>query len=475
MQHPRAHRAVAVNKKTRLPARILVTAAATCLAGNLALSRGETRLRTAFWGVGSFGRRAGRPQRHVAWARGGAEDAIVEDSPDAARPMSDAGIFMTEVDPISGDVDTSGLPSEMGVYGIFSEDEKLQYIGLSRDIAKSVKGHVEALGIQDAGPLISSVYCLEMPGQSKDALKGTWERWIREYMDGGGEIPPGNLPESAPGADPRWRSRGANSKPQLSLAGVRGITSMQEAYDAVAKSVKTHPVLLFMKGSPAMPQCGFSARASGMLREIGVPYDSVNVLDEAANPGVRDAVKKFGNWPTIPQLYVGGELLGGADIISEMYASGDLEAELKKAISGQSATEESNEPEDDVQAAPTIPGEVKLVDDPGRPTATAMSRALSANFQLQTLRIVDESSKNEGDQGALAMGLTSESHFRVEIVAPEFVGLSPVQRQQKVFDALAAVMPRIHALSLDTKAPAEDFSAGDRKSCVEELKDSTSR
>lgn len=474
MQQPRGALRSPAGKRTktlRFPARALLAAAATCLAANLVLPQGEARLRDTFSGIGSLGRRGGRPLRHIARARGGAEDAA-EAEEDFARPMSEASVYITEVDPISGDVDTSGLPKEMGVYAVFNEDDKLQYIGLSRDIAKSVTAHAEAMGIQDAGILISSVHCLEMPGQSKEALMETWKRWIKEHTEGGGEIPAGNLPENAAGAEPRWRSRAASTKPQLDLAGVRGITSMQEAYDAVSRAVKEHPVVLFMKGSPAMPQCGFSARASGMLRDIGVPYDSVNVLDEAANPGVRDAVKKFGNWPTIPQLYVGGELLGGADIISEMFASGDLKAELQKAVAGQGTKEEADAPESGAQeeAAPRAMGNVELVDDPGRPTATAVSRALDACFQLQSLRIVDESSQNEGDQGALAMGLTSESHFRVEIVAPEFVGLSPVQRQQKVFDALAAVMPRIHALSLVTKAPAEDPNVGERKSCVEELK-----
>uniref|UniRef100_A0A7S4T569 BolA family transcriptional regulator n=1 Tax=Alexandrium monilatum TaxID=311494 RepID=A0A7S4T569_9DINO len=100
-------------------------------------------------------------------------------------------------------------------------------------------------------------------------------------------------------------------------------------------------------------------------------------------------------------------------------------------------------------------GVVALVDDPSRPTATQMSRILREAFELHALRITDESAQHEGDAGALEMGLTGESHFRVELAAPEFEGLSPVQRQQRVFDALGELMPRIHALSLVTRTPAE--------------------
>merc|ERR1740122_777432 len=98
--------------------------------------------------------------------------------------------------------------------------------------------------------------------------------------------------------------------------------------EAIREAVTKHPVLLFMKGTPVMPQCGFSARSVGILTSIGVPFDSVNVMDEVANPGVRDGVKEYSNWPTIPQLFVNGELIGGADIIAEMQATGQLEKTL---------------------------------------------------------------------------------------------------------------------------------------------------
>jgi monothiol glutaredoxin len=86
--------------------------------------------------------------------------------------------------------------------------------------------------------------------------------------------------------------------------------------------LQQNPVVLFMKGSPQAPQCGFSAAASGVLNELLPAYASVNVLEDAE---IREGIKQYGNWPTIPQLYVKGELVGGADIIQSMYNSGELQ------------------------------------------------------------------------------------------------------------------------------------------------------
>ena len=90
----------------------------------------------------------------------------------------------------------------------------------------------------------------------------------------------------------------------------------------IDEQVKGHPVVLYMKGTPQFPQCGFSQRACKLLRESGVSqFFSVNVLE---NPEIREGVKVYANWPTIPQLYVNGEFIGGSDIMTEMYQSGEL-------------------------------------------------------------------------------------------------------------------------------------------------------
>ncbi|HEY8076307.1 MAG TPA: Grx4 family monothiol glutaredoxin [Labilithrix sp.] len=89
--------------------------------------------------------------------------------------------------------------------------------------------------------------------------------------------------------------------------------------------VKKHKIVLFMKGNKHFPQCGFSAQVVGILKELGTPFETVNVLSD---PAVRDGIKEYSSWPTIPQLYVGGEFLGGCDIVKEMYASGELQKKL---------------------------------------------------------------------------------------------------------------------------------------------------
>lgn len=89
--------------------------------------------------------------------------------------------------------------------------------------------------------------------------------------------------------------------------------------------IKKNKVLLFMKGNKHFPQCGFSAQVVGILKEVGATFETVNVLQD---PAVRDGIKEYSSWPTIPQLYIEGEFIGGCDIVKEMYASGDLQKKL---------------------------------------------------------------------------------------------------------------------------------------------------
>jgi len=98
--------------------------------------------------------------------------------------------------------------------------------------------------------------------------------------------------------------------------------------DDIKKQVTGNKVVLYMKGTPDFPQCGFSANAMGILRACGVdrPY-TVNVLE---NPDIRQGIKEYANWPTIPQLYVNGEFVDGSDIMTEMYQSGELKKLLEK-------------------------------------------------------------------------------------------------------------------------------------------------
>ncbi|MBN8818874.1 MAG: Grx4 family monothiol glutaredoxin [Sphingomonas sp.] len=90
----------------------------------------------------------------------------------------------------------------------------------------------------------------------------------------------------------------------------------------IADIVGKNDVVLFMKGTPLFPQCGFSSRAVAILERLGAPYETVDVLQDQE---VRQGIKSFSDWPTIPQLYVKGEFLGGSDIMMEMYEAGELE------------------------------------------------------------------------------------------------------------------------------------------------------
>lgn len=96
-----------------------------------------------------------------------------------------------------------------------------------------------------------------------------------------------------------------------------------EAKDFIQKTVTDNPVVLFMKGTAQFPQCGFSGRAIQILKAVGIDnMVTVNVLEDDA---VRQAIKDFSNWPTVPQLYLNGEFIGGSDIMTEMYQSGELQ------------------------------------------------------------------------------------------------------------------------------------------------------
>lgn len=99
----------------------------------------------------------------------------------------------------------------------------------------------------------------------------------------------------------------------------------QAILDHIKETVNANDVVLYMKGTPVFPQCGFSSLTSRILEVVGVDYHSVNVLEDMA---VREGIKEFAQWPTIPQLYVKGEFIGGSEIVREMYESGELKTLL---------------------------------------------------------------------------------------------------------------------------------------------------
>jgi monothiol glutaredoxin len=103
---------------------------------------------------------------------------------------------------------------------------------------------------------------------------------------------------------------------------------MADVQDEIRTEVTTNDVVLFMKGTPQAPMCGFSGQVVQILDYLGVPYKGVNVL---ADSEIRNGIKEYSNWPTIPQLYVKGEFIGGCDIVRELFQSGELATQLAEA------------------------------------------------------------------------------------------------------------------------------------------------
>jgi monothiol glutaredoxin len=103
---------------------------------------------------------------------------------------------------------------------------------------------------------------------------------------------------------------------------------MSDAKTRIDETVKASDVVLFMKGTKEQPQCGFSSRVAGVLNFMGITYSDVNVLEDE---GIRQGIKDYSDWPTIPQLYVKGEFVGGCDIITEMTLSGELDTLLEQS------------------------------------------------------------------------------------------------------------------------------------------------
>lgn len=147
--------------------------------------------------------------------------------------------------------------------------------------------------------------------------------------------PEGDAPARAGAAPGHAHGHGASAPtwqpPQDEPDSPRGDRPVPEF---LAEFVKSKPVVIFMKGTPAMPMCGFSANAAGILRTYGVEMAAFDVLSD---PEVREGVKQFSQWPTLPQIYVGGEFVGGADILMQMHQSGELKEMIQQAVAAAQA------------------------------------------------------------------------------------------------------------------------------------------
>jgi Grx4 family monothiol glutaredoxin len=144
-----------------------------------------------------------------------------------------------------------------------------------------------------------------------------------------GSIPPGNAP-----GEKSWQQRRPRAaKPEIKLTPGKGLQDLTcSVEDLIDGVVKTCRVVAFVKGTRTEPQCGFSYKVLTILQEVaGQDFEVVNVLDEIYNPGLREAIKEYSQWPTIPQVFVGGEFVGGADIVEQMHGSGELKQAFERA------------------------------------------------------------------------------------------------------------------------------------------------
>jgi monothiol glutaredoxin len=112
---------------------------------------------------------------------------------------------------------------------------------------------------------------------------------------------------------------------------------MADVIERIESAIRGNKIMVFMKGTPNFPQCGFSAATVGIFQEMGVPFGSADVL---ADPELRDAIKSYSNWPTIPQVFINGKFVGGCDIIRELKESGELDSMVREAL-GTGASNQS--------------------------------------------------------------------------------------------------------------------------------------
>ncbi|XP_010253773.1 PREDICTED: bifunctional monothiol glutaredoxin-S16, chloroplastic [Nelumbo nucifera] len=228
-----------------------------------------------------------------------------------------------ELVPVPGEADelASKFPSDSGVYAVYDKNNDLQFIGISRSIAASVLSHRKSVP-----DLCYSVKVGVVDEPNRTSLTQAWKSWLEEYIGATGKVPPGNQ-----SGNTTWvRQPQQKKKPDLRLTPGRHVQLTVPLEELIDRLVKENKVVAFIKGSRSAPLCGFSQRVVGILESEGVDFESVDVLDEEYNYGLRETLKRYSNWPTFPQVFVNGELIGGCDILSSMQEKGELATVFKK-------------------------------------------------------------------------------------------------------------------------------------------------
>ncbi|NP_001131662.1 Monothiol glutaredoxin-S12, chloroplastic [Zea mays] len=217
-------------------------------------------------------------------------------------------------------VDEDALPPKAGVYGVYDPAGELQFVGISRNVRASIEGHRRKVPANLCASVKVAVSDEETPDRS--ALNNAWKSWMQEHIAATGKAPPGNV-----AGNNTWVG-GPQRPPDLRLTPGRHVQLTVPLEQLIHRLVKENRVVAFIKGSRSAPQCGFSQRVVGILEGHGVDFVTVDVLDEEHNHGLRETLKAYSSWPTFPQVFVGGELVGGCDIVSSMAEKGELAALL---------------------------------------------------------------------------------------------------------------------------------------------------
>ena len=208
-----------------------------------------------------------------------------------------------------------------GVYYVYAKDGGLQFIGLSRRVAGTLKAHAAQFG---PGAVWSAAVVAAPDGATQDALQELWKAEMLAHIQRGNQPPPGN----GRGAGSWGRALKVPKRAALQLrrqAGELGLPADAPTASLIEATVKRKPVVAFIKGTRAEPECGFSAQVVNLLDACRADFDVVNVLDDVGNPAdTLDTLKEFSTWPTIPQVFAAGEFLGGSDILTDMHGSGLL-------------------------------------------------------------------------------------------------------------------------------------------------------
>lgn len=272
-------------------------------------------------GLACTSRRLGVTRRigGAGWTRRTAR--VVREARERPRCMMPGNIEDLPMEAIPND--GSPMPGHWrrpGVYGVYAEDGSLQFVAAASDVGEAVYGHVKT--IKD-GRRVYAVRMLTVDEPDSAPLDQMSENWVMALFNSGLPVPPGNTDEA-----PEWRETAWVPDIYFTGAMVAGNTESR-VEEEIKKILRDHTVVLFMKGTRASPRCGFSKAVVDVLeRQVGDGFVCVDCLDTGRNFGLREGIKRFSSWPTIPQLYVNGDFVGGADIVQGMESNGELSAVL---------------------------------------------------------------------------------------------------------------------------------------------------